>query len=258
MKQLLFSFCVLLICTTAATAGVIYQSALQGMLVNNGFQLEWSTDSEFNHNYFLVQRSVNGIDFESIAQIRDGQSTASGKAYQYLDNQYYGIRAYYRLIQVDVDGASTPTALVLMNKKGPESNFAVTATTGNVTSSDLKLQIQSKAQTDLKYKYLTASGENIQEGITPLQKGENTVAFAVAHLQPGVYQLVLRMYNEMEIFSFKKEAGQQIHDQLASRGSDVKEPAPAPAKKSKQKKSKKTERKKSTSSTQEVPGKDIH
>lgn len=258
MKQLLFSLCILLICTSAATAGVIYQNSLQGILVNNGFQLEWSTASEFNHNYFLVQRSVNGIDFESIAQIREGQSTTSGKAYQYLDNQYYGIRAYYRLIQVDMDGASTPTALVLMNKKSADSNFAVTATSGNVTSSDLKLQIQSKAQTDLKYKYLTASGENIQEGTAPVMKGENTVAFAVAHLQPGVYQLVLRMYNEMEIFSFKKEAGQVIPDQLASRGSDVKEPAPTPTRKDKKKKNKKKSRKSTPTTPAEVPGKDIH
>lgn len=258
MKQLLISLCVLIFCTSPGTAGVIYQTALQGILVNNGFQLEWSTSSEFNHNYFLVQRSVNGIDFESIAQIREGINTSAAKNYQYLDNQYYGIRAYYRLIQVDQDGASTPSALVLMNKKSPDSNFAVTGTSGNVTSSDLKLLIQSKAQTELKYKYLTASGENIQEGVAPVQKGENTVSFAVAHLQPGLYQLVLRMYNEMEIFSFKKEAGQQLPDQLAARGSDVKEPAPAPEKKPKKKKSRKSDRKKSAPLTQELPGKDMH
>jgi len=65
----------------------------------------WTTESEINNDYFLVERSVNGIDFEVINKIRGAGNTQLETQYYVEDpNPFVGVN-YYRLKQVDFDGA---------------------------------------------------------------------------------------------------------------------------------------------------------
>ncbi|RYM35165.1 T9SS type A sorting domain-containing protein [Brumimicrobium glaciale] len=66
--------------------------------------LKWTTASETNNDFFTIEKSTDGYDFETSALI-DGQgnkSTASNYEYHAFDRQM-GI-SYYRLSQTDFDG----------------------------------------------------------------------------------------------------------------------------------------------------------
>ena len=75
---------------------------------NRAIQLDWTTATERNNDYFLLERSKDLLVFEAVTNVkaREGVS-AQGNTYSYTDEQPYQGTSYYRLRQVDFDGTST-------------------------------------------------------------------------------------------------------------------------------------------------------
>jgi hypothetical protein len=65
----------------------------------------WSTASETNSDYFIVERSTDGLVFEAIARVKGAGNSTAALHYQALDDRpALGIN-YYRLRQVDFGGS---------------------------------------------------------------------------------------------------------------------------------------------------------
>jgi hypothetical protein len=72
---------------------------------NNEAKLVWITASEANSDYFKIEKSIDGKNFEIIANIKSKSSNStSNLVYNFSDkNPFTGIN-YYRLTQYDLDG----------------------------------------------------------------------------------------------------------------------------------------------------------
>jgi Concanavalin A-like lectin/glucanases superfamily len=71
---------------------------------NNGALLEWSTASEENTKDFVIQRSANGIAWDSIGVVSAKGNSNSENDYRFVDNNPANGMNYYRLLQKDMDG----------------------------------------------------------------------------------------------------------------------------------------------------------
>lgn len=67
--------------------------------------LNWITASELNNDYFTIERSVNGIDFEPYAMMKGAGNSSSLQYYSLVDSSPLNGLSYYRLKQTDFDGA---------------------------------------------------------------------------------------------------------------------------------------------------------
>ncbi len=71
---------------------------------NSHVLIRWVTASEVNNSHFLLQKSVNGVDFSTIAKI-NGSGTSNGFIeYSFVDQNVSTDISYYRLMQVDYNG----------------------------------------------------------------------------------------------------------------------------------------------------------
>ena len=79
--------------------------AFEVNLVNNGqVGLNWQTASEINNDFFTIERSKDGINWEIIEKIKGAGNSSTILSYSGIDkNPYRGI-SYYRLKQTDFDG----------------------------------------------------------------------------------------------------------------------------------------------------------
>jgi len=68
--------------------------------------LDWSTASEFNSDYFAIERSVDGKIFSTVGKIKSAGFNTTLKEYTFKDFAYGKTNGlyYYRLRQVDFDG----------------------------------------------------------------------------------------------------------------------------------------------------------
>lgn len=67
--------------------------------------LNWITASEINNDYFTIERSVDGVDFEPYAIMHGAGNSASLQYYSLVDTNPVNGLSYYRLKQTDFDGA---------------------------------------------------------------------------------------------------------------------------------------------------------
>ncbi len=74
--------------------------------VNKSVQINWSTEQEVNSSYFIVERSVDGITWENITTVNAAGNSNTHLEYEIFDNMPMNGINYYRLKQVDRDGAT--------------------------------------------------------------------------------------------------------------------------------------------------------
>ncbi|MFK7948129.1 MAG: YCF48-related protein [Saprospiraceae bacterium] len=73
---------------------------------NKQVELVWTTASELNNDYFVIERSKNASDWENIGRVLGIGNSIELKDYDFTDfSPYLGIN-YYRLKQVDLDGTT--------------------------------------------------------------------------------------------------------------------------------------------------------
>ncbi len=94
--------------------------------------LRWNTASETNNQGFEIQHSTNGINWQALGFIAGYGTTLDEKHYTFLHRSPHFDKNYYRLRQMDFDGASefSKTVFVSMENGKVKSCFFPTVTSG--------------------------------------------------------------------------------------------------------------------------------
>lgn len=69
--------------------------------------IDWATATEINNDYFTVEKSRDGINFEGFASVDGAGNSTNVLFYETLDKHPYEGTTYYRLKQTDFDGQFT-------------------------------------------------------------------------------------------------------------------------------------------------------
>ena len=72
-------------------------------LENDFVQLNWETASELNSAYYLIEKSLDGVHFETLKTVLAKGTTAVITSYSFVDIDAYESTSYYRLKVVDND-----------------------------------------------------------------------------------------------------------------------------------------------------------
>ncbi len=78
-------------------------------------QLNWSTASEINNDYYTVMRSMDAITFEEVLSIDGAGNSNSLLYYSVIDYNSYKGTSYYRLLQTDFDGKCSYSHIVAVD-----------------------------------------------------------------------------------------------------------------------------------------------
>jgi len=185
-------------------AGVNYVVELNGEMEESSIRLTWTTSSETNNDYFLVERSINGIDFETAQKVKGKGTSSDENKYSFLDLNKKGGRAFYRLAQIDYDGSAffTHTIVLTRNKN---SLFNLTSLNSSVSDRYINLNFDSEVEDDkMSYRIMTQLGNVLQKGVSKVSKGTNSLAVDMTGLDVGRYQFALKVKNEITIIQLKK------------------------------------------------------
>ncbi|MDG1517497.1 MAG: hypothetical protein P8Q42_05675, partial [Flavobacteriales bacterium] len=97
---------------TALPVDLIY---FEGKRIGSNVLLEWETMAEINNDYFIVEKSTDGENWEEIQTV-DGQGNTSEQTYySQIDIDGCNGTCYYRLTQVDFDGNSEKFKVVAVS-----------------------------------------------------------------------------------------------------------------------------------------------
>ena len=142
--------------------------------------LQWSTTNEINNNYYEIEKSIDGSNFNYIGKIDAGNTTAV-QQYLFKDVKPYAADNFYRLKQVDKDGHFSYSKIVKVNINEADGHFivypnpAINKSTVRVLHETKQLTIQlADASGKLVYKsfaWSVKSGEEFEIPVKGLSKG---------------------------------------------------------------------------------------
>jgi hypothetical protein len=163
----------------------------RGTTDNTTNKLNWATASEQNTDYFRVQRSQDGLVFETIGIVQaQGQST-SAKHYTYDDINPFEGENYYRLELVDQNGDTELSSTILLNIRmdGKPYVFYPNPTTGMVY-----YQYESQKAEALQLEVLDVLGKRVRTQQVQGTTGINNIPVDLEDLPVGTY--MIRVHNE--------------------------------------------------------------
>jgi hypothetical protein len=160
---------------------------------NTAVQLDWKTATETNNDYFLIQRSKDGVSFENIGQVDsrapNGTSLAPLDYVSFDEAPYQGI-SYYRLRQTDMDGSFIYSEVVPVDLGNTDLSLLVfpNPSTGDHTY----VSVRSSASSEVLVVVYDATGnETYSKVIVTGSTGGNVNAIDLSHkLAAGIYLVV--------------------------------------------------------------------
>ncbi len=91
----------------------------KGLQLGNSVALNWSSSSERNTNYYEIERSDDGVNYQSIGSVYGTGTSFAAKNYSFTDRTPGSIN-FYRLKIVDFDGRSTFSTIISIKIAGPQ------------------------------------------------------------------------------------------------------------------------------------------
>ncbi len=200
----LFTFALLSFCVSRnAEAAVTYSIPLSGTEHQIGNMLEWSTALEMNSHMFVVERSLDGIDYQNIGIIDAAGVSKLETGYRFMDIGINDKKMYYRLRQLDVDGTASFSQTVMV-KKEMSNQYMVVSMSNTTTNKTFTMAIDAMDDGEIDYRLTTSKGEEISSGSQVLEFGLNDLKFNLEDEKEGVYFVRLKMKDEEEMLVIRK------------------------------------------------------
>jgi hypothetical protein len=158
--------------------------------------VNWSTVTELNNNFFNIERSVNGRDYTIIGTVNATGNSTSRQDYSFVDEFPLPGTSYYRLSQTDID--SHKEYLGIKRIVNNEKEFEVK--TLSTSKGKLVLQISSVNRLNAQLRIFDITGRERKSEKLNLLPGVTNREF---NLSSGVYIWEIR--NEKGEASFGKE-----------------------------------------------------
>lgn len=159
-----------------------------GELNKENVDLEWLTASEVNSSHFIVERSLNGTSFDAIGKV-DGQgNTLKTTEYTFTDeNVTFNGKAYYRLKQVDLDGAYEYSDIVAVSREG-EGVFG-TKVYPNPAVQFINIEIETSTSSFVNAKVIDMTGKVVIDNVISqtFEDGVHNTQVPLDNLNSGTY-----------------------------------------------------------------------
>lgn len=149
--------------------------------------IKWGTATETNNDYFTVERSYDGINFEAVATVNGAGTSTTNRSYSIVDHNYTSERGYYRLKQTDFNGLSTYSPLISIGSCSDKEDVMYAV----VNNEGINVVFSSVQGDEYTLSLYDVTGRKLMEQRTVAEEGVNIVKLPAGTLGQGMYLLSL-------------------------------------------------------------------
>jgi hypothetical protein len=157
--------------------------------------LSWITSTETNNSQFVIERSYNSIDYNSIGTV-DGKGTTTIKTYySFEDNDLTSDKRYYRLKQVDYNGTYSYSSIVKVDL-GIPAEYNLSHNYPNPFNPTTTIEYTIPQRGGVKLTIFNPLGEEVKTLVNETKEpGNYEIKFNADDLTSGIYIYQLRAGN---------------------------------------------------------------
>ncbi len=152
-------------------------------------ELSWTTSMEINSAKFIVEKSNDGSSWQTFATVDAAGNSSISKNYSTTDAQPFAV-TYYRLKQVDLDGAYVYSKILSMTGKG--TNSLSVKVFPNPVISSATITTSSTENKTVHIKLFSNNGVMVKEMTRQIIAGTNNIDIpSVNTLANGIYTITM-------------------------------------------------------------------
>jgi predicted esterase len=170
---------------------------------NAAVAIDWTTASEQNNKYFILQRSGDGATFSDLDTVVPASpNSATARSYSYADQAPLAGNNFYRLTQVDMDGAVNYYGIREVSL--PAARTTSLGISPNPCTDHIFVQFGDAELGPLVADIIDTRGQVVRRWTSEKQQPDWSDTFIVSDLPPGQYFLRLTVNHERRIQAFIK------------------------------------------------------
>jgi hypothetical protein len=147
--------------------------------------IEWEVASQINNEKFILERSGDGYNFEIIGTLAGSGTSYLTKNYSFIDSRPLSGTNYYRLKQVDFNGAYSYSKTVSVNIESAKP--LVKNLFPNPVENKLSYNVYMASQGNASIEISDLSGRVLYRELKNLNKGDNPLNMDLSFLNNGIY-----------------------------------------------------------------------
>lgn len=146
--------------------------------------IKWTTATETNNNFFSIERSKDGINFEVISIVAGSGNSSSIKNYSSTDPSPLNGVSYYRLKQTDFDGNYKYSMIIPVKFNNEEVFFELIQ---NNNDNYIQYNYKCSKSTKALVSIYDSNGKQIKQEEVICSIGENNSRIFLSNLASGMY-----------------------------------------------------------------------
>lgn len=146
--------------------------------------VQWSTESEQNSAYFVVESSTTGLDWEPVGQVPAAGNSNTVKYYSITDIEPRSNPMYYRLRQYDMDGASKGFGTISADCSVQDLGFSINP---NPAGATVAISITGDVNNAKTYFSITDVNGRLIQRIDYVKENGNLINVGLGEFSPGCY-----------------------------------------------------------------------
>jgi hypothetical protein len=155
----------------------------------------WSTRSERNTAWHVIERSRDGLNnWKEVGRV-PAAGTSTGVHEYSLEDLRPLANSYYRLLSVDLNGATERSNIVTLARK--VGSFGVTSASPSPTADYVQIQFEATSEETATIQVFDFTGRMVLEQQIAAVKGANTETLNLTTLAAGIYSVQVRTETEI-------------------------------------------------------------
>ncbi len=155
--------------------------------INDEVKLNWTTATELNNDYFIVERSLDGVFFQEIKQIKAYGNSNEQIHYTVNDNNPSEEIVYYRLKQTDFNGKLYYSNVISIDVD--YSKAMIANLVPNPTNSNIGFDFYTPTKGELNYNITDLTGRVLIFNTELIDEGNTKINTSLYDLPNGIYFL---------------------------------------------------------------------
>jgi predicted esterase len=169
---------------------------------NAGVNIDWTTASEQNNKYFVLQRSGDGQTFSDLDTVVPASpNSATARSYSYFDQSPLAGNNFYRLTQVDESGVVNYYGIREVSLLATKTALTISP---NPCADHIFVQFGDAALGSLAVDIVDSRGQVVRRWTSQKDQTEWSNTFMTGDLPPGQYFLQLTVGRERRVQGFIK------------------------------------------------------
>lgn len=181
----------------------IEMNSLEGNNTAMGNELKWTTETETDNEYFLIERSLDGYSFEEIGIVEGAGNSTSAIDYKYMDDKVSGSTNYYRITAVSYTEQKNHSNVIAIETTRTSTLDGVDIVP-NPVKETMTLSFDSEEIGEAQIFIVDGTGKNVMDFTINTVVGYNEIQQELSELTNGLYMAIIRIGDQTASEKFLK------------------------------------------------------